>query len=583
MQVNLLLQVALENAMLKRDLPGLRDIVTRLGKQPGIEQVMIINPSKEVRFASNKKMLGRQFTLADLGCVDCQEGDARKLSHTAQFTMNENSVEVLRSVNPIRNKRQCIGCHGEISKNPVNGTLIVDHKASGIRKTAIMGAVLLSGAGILVMFLALLGTWVYLRRSIITPVAALHETSHALASGKLNARAVLTENGKDEITELCKSFNSMAGKLEQSLADVHQKEAFLQNLIDTMPDGIRVINENYQIVMVNQAYCTQMKAPSQSLVGTPCFFSHRRDEPCQPSLITCPFQALEKPNQPMKYMHRHVRQDGTSYYTEITAAQLITNQNGKQSKLIVEACRDLEQQVRYSQEQRLAELGQLATGVAHEIHNPLASVRIGLQSILKRVKKGQPIYEELVEYLTSLDGEVDKCVEVTKRLLNLSLPPGESIELVSFSTVIPEIVSLLRYEASKAKVMVDINLGHEDLRVLARDSEMRMLILNLVQNAFHAMLSGGKLIIRGRVLKNKVQIELEDTGVGINPKYIPYIFDPFFSKRADGVEGTGLGLTISKAIVNRYNGTLEVISEPGVGTKFTIMMPLADHKLAQYE
>lgn len=571
-QVNSLLQVSLENAMLKRDIAGLRDIVDRLGHQPEILDVMIVNPQQEVRFASNRAALGQRLTLRGLGCVDCPD-DMPIQPRMAQFMKIDGGKEVLRSVNPVTNKAPCTQCHGALHTNPVNGFLVVDYDASGIREQALLSAAMMSSAGACVVLLVLSATWLILRQSIITPISQLTRASRQLAAGNLKMRMGAGNRRKDEIGVLCGSFDAMAAQIEKSVEEIRGKEAFLQTLIDTIPDGVRVIDEDYKIVMVNHAYCAQMQGQATELIDTPCFASHNRTEPCIPTLITCPFHATSASGQTLKYMHRHRRMDGTEFQVEITTARLTTIWKNKPRTLIIEVCRDIAQQVKYSQEQRLAELGQLATGVAHEIYNPLGSVRLGLQSLLKKINRGEDIGKQLARYIATVDGEVDKCIEVTKRLLKLSMPPSKKIQLVSFTTIIPEILSLLQYEAGKLGIELKVDLGNYDLRVMARDSELRMLVLNIVQNAFHAMPTGGSLTIRGQIRDGQVVIEIEDTGVGVAAEDLPRIFNPFFSKRADGVEGTGLGLTISKAIVMRYKGRLDVHSTPGKGTVFKITIP----------
>ena len=103
-----------------------------------------------------------------------------------------------------------------------------------------------------------------------------------------------------------------------------------------------------------------------------------------------------------------------------------------------------------------------------------------------------------------------------------------------------------------------------------------MVVLNLMQNAFHAMPNGGSLAVTGRVSGARVHLEFSDTGVGIEPGRLEQIFDPFHSRRADGVSGTGLGLTISLAIVKRYHGDITVESDVGKGSIFTVVLPNAD-------
>lgn len=572
-QVNRLLQVSLENAMLKRDLPGLHDIVDRLGTQPGIASVRILNPNLEVRFASDPAAEDSRLSYADLGCPHCTGPAGRALAASTQLVTTEGGREVLRSVNPIENRAPCKGCHGEASAHPVNGILVVDHDASGIRGQAMKAAAAMSGAGLLVVLMGLGSVWLVLKRQVLEPVAALDQASRSLAAGDLKARVGLAKGKGDELADLCRNFNGMAETIERGVKEIAGKEAFLQALIDTVPDGVRVIDADYKVVMVNGSYARQ--AGTAQLTGVPCYLIHGRSERCPPTLITCPFHAIRADNDPIKYIHRHVKGDGSEVHVETTAARLTLEKDGRPEVYVIEAIRDLEQQVKYSQEQRLSEIGQLAAGVAHEIYNPLASVRLGLQAVLRRDKAAARLDPSTLDYLTMVDGEVEKCIRVTKRLLDLSQVPSQNVQLVSFSTVVPEVLSLLSYEAEQSKVEIGIDFGGEDLRVLATDSELRMLVLNLAQNAFHAMPKGGKLKVWGRERDGRVVVRFTDTGVGIGPEALPQIFDPFYSRRADGVPGTGLGLTICKAIVARYQGGIAVESTLGEGTTFSLDFPAA--------
>lgn len=572
-QVTRLLQVSLENAMLKRDLPGLEEIVRRLGQQPGIASVRIVNPAREVRFASNPGDLGRSLGFHELGCPGCTSPAA--LQSGTSLVRNGDGAEVLRSVNPIHNKEACAACHGLAAEKPLNGILVVDHEAAGLRTEALRAAAAMTGAGFLVVLIGMGGVWVTLKRNVLEPVMLLDTTSRELAAGKLGIRIPIDEAGdSDELTDLCKSFNAMAARIEGGVEEIREKEAFLQLLIDTVPDGVRVIDETYTVQMVNQAYLRQTAPqPGRALVGERCYAVHGRNEPCPKTLITCPFAAIAADGAPIRYVHRHVRGDGTDLHVETNAARLTLMKDGKPKVLIVEAIRDLDQQVKYSQEQRLAEIGQLAAGVAHEIYNPLASIRIGLQAIKRKAQPGQPLDDDTKSYLAMVDGEVDKCIDVTKRLLDLSQLPSHSVQLVSCTTIVPEVLSLLRYDAEQTGVTVALDLGDQDLRLLSTDSEVRMLVLNLAQNAFHAMPDGGTLSIAGRHEAGNVVLTFRDTGVGIPAENLAHIFEPFFSRRADGVSGTGLGLTICKAIATRYGGRLDVESAAGRGTTFTLIFP----------
>jgi len=572
-EVNGLLQVSLENAMLKRDLPGLREIVHRFGERPDIVAVMIANPDREVRFASRSEDLGRVFSAeVTADCETCL-GEPNELQAASRFLTTADGTDVLRSIVPVRNRAPCRECHGTTAEHPVNGVLIVDHTAGGLQRQALASTALLGGAGLIVLALTTFAGFAIIRRHVLVPIDHLSAASLALSANDLDRRVDVA--GTDEIARLGETFNTMAERLAKSIGGIRERERFLQEMIDAIPDGVRVIDENFQVVMVNTAYCEQMDSPRGELLGVPCYAAHDRSDPCIASLITCPVVALKASDEPIKYIHRHFRPDKLEVIVETTAAPVDRiDETGARRRLIVEAMRDVSRQVRYSQEQRLAELGQLATGVAHEIYNPLSSARLGLQALLRDACTDRAKTDQVESYLKMVDGEIDKCIDVTRRLLSLGMPPSKHLQLVSLGQIIPEVVSLLCFEAEKLDIAVAIDLD-DDLRVLATDSEMRMVFLNLVQNGFHAMPSGGRIAITGRSDGSEITVAVADTGVGIAAEDLGNIFDPFFSKRADDVEGTGLGLTICKATLLRYGGSISVDSTIGEGSTFTVTIPMA--------
>ena len=220
---------------------------------------------------------------------------------------------------------------------------------------------------------------------------------------------------------------------------------------------------------------------------------------------------------------------------------MTSQQNSLSAPLIVEAIRDLSQQIEFSHEQKLAGLGELAAGVAHEIRNPLASVRIALQASLRSLADSQIDSDELKDYLSVVDQKLDNCLDVTDRLLKLSALSGQHTELVELNRAISDTVSLLRYEGEQQNVSIQFDLAPEQPRLLANDSDVRMIVLNLAQNAFHAMPQGGNLRVASRCQQQSIELIIEDNGSGIPAEVFPYIFDPFYSARADKNKGTGTG------------------------------------------
>lgn len=561
--VNRLLQSSLENAMLKRDLEGLIFIVNRLGEQPNIRKVMIAEPLGEVRFSSHAESMG--LLLGD-----------ELIRHTTpltHFMLDEKGAEVLRSINPVHNKPQCLECHGPVEQNPLNGVLIVDYDAAPIRDKARNTTLMLMGAGALIVIINLLGGWWFIRRFILQPVESLNTASHSLARGRLDTRVTLP--GKDELSTLGETFNLMAGNLQTSMRQTEEGRTFLQGMVDAIPDGLRIIDDDYNMLLVNRTFREQTGCSDTQRVGQKCYHAaHNLDAPCPAELVTCPLQEIHKQGKPLKLIHRHTRCDGETLDVEIYAAPMSIVRNGKQETLLVESIRDLTHEVRFTHEQRLSELGRLAAGVAHEIHNPLSSMKLALHSMAglidEETKDG-----DIASFLDVVEQQMDQCIRITDRLLHLSASPSGQPQLVDVHQAVEDTLSLLKWDAEEASIKIIESFPRQPLRVFANDSEMRMLVLNLVQNAFHAMPSGGELRISGSIEESDVVVSFCDSGVGIADENLPRIFMPFFSRRADDVEGTGLGLPISRAIVESFDGVLEVESELGRGSCFIIRLPEA--------
>lgn len=560
-RINRLLQASLENAMLKRDLEGLVEIVTRLGEQEGIAGVMILNPDGEVRFASSEDRLGARL---DFAAVTRPE---------TRFLVNEQGQEVLRSINPVANKPPCEVCHGPIAENPINGILFVDYDAATLRTKALGTAITLGGSGAIVLLATLALLFWAMRSLVVRPVESLAATSTRLAEGDFHARAPI--HGRDELGRLGMAFNRMA-------STVRSRDAFQQGLIDGVPDGIRVIDSDYRIIAANRAYCQQVGQRLDQVVGAACYrSSHGNATPCPRTLITCPLHELLEQGRPgpLKAIHQHMDAEGEPFFVEVTAAPFtVIDEAGEKRCLLVESIRDMREDISISHGQRLSEVAQLATGVAHEVRNPMVAIGLTLDGLLRSGLSGtggqvrSP--EDLERSLTLIREQVTQCITVSERLLTLTQFSESGVKPVSLRAVLDDASALLHYEAVVCGVDMAVDLPPADCQVMGNGAELRMVIVNLMQNAFHAMPGGGTLALGVRETGGQAHIHIADSGVGIAPDILQRIFDPYFSRRADGAEGTGMGLTICKDIVEAHGGTITANSTPGEGTTFTVSLPL---------
>jgi signal transduction histidine kinase/HAMP domain-containing protein len=564
-QVNLLLQTSLENAMLKRDLVGLSSIVRQLGEQQAIASVFITNPRGEIRFSSDPNLIGQQYKPQT-------DSSDKNLAHSIQIR-NQEGVDVFRSINPVTNRAPCEECHGPSQLNPVNGILYVDFVGEPVRQHARQTTLVLMATGGLIVVINLLGGWWFFRRYVLNPLNQLSTSSQRLMQGNLGARSNLT--GDDELSQLGITLDAMAGHLQHNIERLEQHQQFMQSLVDAIPDGIRIIDpDNFQIVLINNTYRSQLGL-NASDVGKTCYASSfSRDKPCVATLVTCPVHEIGKNRTPIKSLQRFKRPDGKTMNVEVYAAPLSAHFEGVPRNLVVESIRNLDEAVKYSQEQKLSELGRLAAGVAHEIHNPLASIRLALGACSQSIASSEG-NDNLGEYLELVDKEVEKCINITLRLLKLSAGSSSKQEIVCLREVVTDMISLLKWEIESHGIVVRFN-QENDARILASDSEMRMIVLNIIHNAMHAMPQGGSLYINLRSDHQQVILSFRDTGCGIAERDLERIFDPFFSRRADGQKGVGLGLSICRSLCKNHAGKITGENAADQGAIFTLIFPNPD-------
>jgi len=221
------------------------------------------------------------------------------------------------------------------------------------------------------------------------------------------------------------------------------------------------------------------------------------------------------------------------------------------------------QQAFYSE--KMASLGQLTAGIAHEINNPLG----GLLNCVKTMEEEPENIELHNRYLPLLDKGLKRIEHIMFQLLNFGRKTPLTYSKVDIDEVIRECFELLEYRLKDIALTLDLNLAeHFCIDVEA----LRQIIVNTVLNAIQAMPEGGQLTIRTKQIYSLIVIVIKDTGTGVDPEIKDKIFDPFFTTKDIG-EGTGLGLAVTYALIQQMGGTIEMESEPGKGTVFSISLP----------
>lgn len=272
-------------------------------------------------------------------------------------------------------------------------------------------------------------------------------------------------------------------------------------------------------------------------------------------------------------------------YEALPAIHLVTispwrDDDGALSGLVVHL-KDLspqkEQQQRLEQAARLADIGQLAAGVAHEINTPLASIALRAESLLRSGQEPALLalesFKNFPRYLKTIEEETYRCKKIIRALLEFSSSRKPKTQPTDLNALAERAADLIGHQMRLKQVDLRLSLAPGLALVPADDGQLRQVLLALLMNALDATRAGGHIDVEtGRRDPGQVVLAVRDDGHGIPPEIRDKIFSPFFTTKPFG-EGTGLGLAICHGIVTSHGGTIEVESEPGQGTRFSVLLP----------
>ena len=410
---------------------------------------------------------------------------------------------------------------------------------------------------------------VFMHSLILLPVYYFRQINQAVQQGIYKQRLQLPPRlFHDELNDLEQTYNKMLDSIEAHIQETKKQKEFLQNIIDGIPDAIRVLNFSGNIILTNKVYRDTLEqiAHSESKC-TKCYTSLlRRQIPCTSSMSHCPLQELKEQNN-LKFIQQ--LPFGKKQYLSVNASRIDT----LDQPLIIESFRDLSNDIRFSHQQKISSLGFLTTALAHEIKNSLGSMRLILENILNtkmtvanKQKYSQLLYNQLIE-----------CIKIPERLLKIAKANPSETQQINCVETINEVCSLLDYEATHNGIKVQVEAEGEIPPLMGNETDFKMIFLNLAQNAIKVMPQGGNLTFQISATPKYINIKVTDTGKGIEPENLTHIFEPFFSKDTSE-EHIGLGLPIVKSLLHTFGGDIKASSEIGKGTCFRLKIPHKNKK-----
>jgi PAS domain S-box-containing protein len=253
---------------------------------------------------------------------------------------------------------------------------------------------------------------------------------------------------------------------------------------------------------------------------------------------------------------------------DIARTPLLDNQLQAYGTIIV--FEDITEKIRMQQQlltsEKLASIGLLSAGVAHEINTPLTGISSYVQMLQKKLTDAH-----YAQILQKIEAQTERVNRIVKNLLNFARNPAdESFQRINLKESLEEIISLIDYRLKSLNIKLELKL--EPVCVYAQRERLQQVFINIILNALDAMPGGGTLTIETQKTGSQAIIKITDTGTGIKPEHLPRIFDPFFTTKGLG-KGTGLGLSISFAIIKEHDGQILVDTAVGKGTTFTIVIP----------
>ena len=413
-------------------------------------------------------------------------------------------------------------------------------------------SLLLIAGGILAIALIACLTGIMLAYGITKPLRRLTITAESLISEKEEKSAEI--KASDEIGILSAVFNKAYFSVNEFIKDSH--------ILDNLPDGVMGINLRGEVTKLNREAARLFDLEPEKVKGRlfrEVFPGEEGDSPF--------FQLLERGRKEEEISFQEVK---ISLPGGRSAAFWMRASLSEEEMIVVfkdlKAVKNIRDQLRKAEQ--LAALGALAAGIAHEVRNPLGSLR-GLTELISD-NLSPDDHKRL--YTENMLKEIDRLNHLVEDILNLAQNPMSNVEPTNISQVLSQCISLARYNFPEKDIEVK-EVHQPGLPLIPADQErLTQVFLNLLLNAFEASSGGGRIEVRSQESGVKtIIITISDSGPGITLEDLPRIFDPFYTTKE---KGTGLGLSIAQNIITAYGGTIEAESAPGQGATFKVVLPV---------
>lgn len=563
-----LIRAGLEHQMMENDRSLIERMIKSFGHEANVETLMILDREGRVRYSSGSVEPGTDLSISSPTCQAChrlppEQRDSSQIIETSQGT-------ILRTVIPFRNLETCHRCHDPSHR--INGILIEDMDVGAIRAGMNRDLRWMVAGSAVIALLLVVAIALILRVFLVRRLLRFETTARRIAGGDLQQR--VPAEGSDTLAWLGREFNTMADSVTGLLGEVRVQREQLEMVINSIDDGIVVLDVERRIVAANDAFLRRVGRDRHAMIGSSC----RDTATGTCGAGDCPTQACLLSGSPQVRVCERTAPDGKPVWEEVHASP-IRRGNGAIVQ-VVEVWRDITDrraaEARLAESHRLASLGMLASGFSHELNTPLATILTCVEGIQRTLKGDGALDPEgrrrITEGASTAREQLLRCRGITQHFLRLSRGQAAPADLVEIEPVAAAVTRLIEPTARAHQVTIEMAPMPPGLRVRANEADLQHILLNLLLNAVQACEKGGRVVL-GASGDRSVLITVRDNGRGIPPGDRARIFEPFFSGRQGG---TGLGLFLSLEFVRRSGGDISVQSVPGSGSTFQVELPAAD-------
>jgi two-component system NtrC family sensor kinase len=376
------------------------------------------------------------------------------------------------------------------------------------------------------------------------------------------------------------SSASLAEEVTNRTAETEAQRRFIEAIIDSLPVSLYAIDRTYRIVAWNRnRELGELGIPRGSVIGRNIFQVLTRQKR---EVLETEFARVFETGEIDRVEQETVTKNGETKHWLISKIPMWID-GGIQVSHVITVGEEITDRVEanraVARAEKLAAVGRLASGVVHEINNPLATISACAEALESRLNEGafasSPAVDDLREYLGLIRSEAFRCKTITNGLLDFSRSRASQQVPVNVSEIIDRAATLVSHQRRGERINVQVSSDANLLPVLGDPVQLQQAVIALATNAIDAMPFGGELKISARNDGRSVLIDVADSGIGIPPENLQKIFEPFFTTKEPG-QGTGLGLAVCYGILTEHGGSLDVQSTVGVGTTFTISLPTAN-------